>query len=87
MEIMSADEPIWEDHHHRSSFLPNSNSVDFDFVFLIIIDIVTNPQTPVLLQGTDFEGNLCNITRTTPIDILVKIETVEHVHVGHNYLT
>ena len=52
MEIMSADEPVWEYHHHRSSFLPNSSSVDFDFVSLISTDIVRNPQTPILLQGT-----------------------------------
>ena len=62
MGIMSADEPIWEDHHHRSSFLPNANSVDSDFVSLISFDIVENPQTPVFLQDTDSEGNLCSIT-------------------------
>ena len=28
MEIMSLDEYLWEDSHHRSSFLPNSNSID-----------------------------------------------------------
>ena len=49
MEIMSVDEPIWEDHHRRSSFLPNDSTVDFDLVSLISTDIVTNPKTPVLL--------------------------------------
>ena len=82
MEIMILDKPVWEDHHHRSSFLPNSSSVDFDFVSLISIDIFNNPQMLVLLQGTDFEGNLCNITQETPIDIPVKPGIVEHVHVG-----
>ena len=43
MEIMSANEPIWEDHHHRSSFLPNASSVDFDLVSLISTNIVSNP--------------------------------------------
>ena len=33
------------------------------------------------------EGNICNITQTTPIDISVKPVTVEHVHVGQNYST
>ena len=82
---MSANEPVWEDHCHRSSFLPNSNSTDPDFVTLISSDIVKNPQTLVLLQGTDSEGNLCNITQTTPIDISVNPKIVEHVHVGQNY--
>ena len=74
MEIMSTDEPIWEDHHHRSYFLPNSSSVDFDLESLINTDIVTNLQTPVLLQDIDSEENICNITKTTPIDISVKPE-------------
>ena len=69
MEIMSADEPVWEDHHHRASFLPNASSVDFDIVSLISTDIVKNPQTPILLQGTNFEGNICKITQNIPIDI------------------
>ena len=87
MEIMSVDEPVWEDNNHRSYFLPNANSVEFDIVSLISTDIVCNPQTPLLLQGTDFEGNLCNITQKTPIDISVTHGTIEHVHVGQNYST
>ena len=86
MQMMSVDEPVWEDHHHRSSFLPNSSSVDFDLVSLISTDIVSNPQTLVLLQDTDFEGNLCNITKTIPIDIPVKPRTIEHILVRQNYL-
>ena len=87
MEIMSTDEPLWEYHHHRSSFLPNASSIDFDLVSLISTDIVSNPQTPILLQGNDSEGNLCNITQTTPIDISVKTRTVEHIHVCQDCLT
>ena len=82
MEIMSESEPIWEDHHHQSSFLPNATLVGFDLESLIGTDIVTHPQTPVMLQNTESEGNLCNITKTTPIDISVKPRTIEHVHVG-----
>ena len=50
MEIMSMNEPIWEDHHHRSVFLPNTSSVDHDFACLFSTDIVNTPQTPILLQ-------------------------------------
>ena len=32
IEIMKENEPLWEDHHHRSSFLPKANSIDSDFV-------------------------------------------------------
>ena len=87
MEIMSVDEPVWEEHHHRSSFLPNANSVDSNFVSLISFNIVKNPQTLVLLQETDSKGNLCNITHMTPIDISMNPGIVEHVHVGQNYST
>ena len=84
MEIMSERKPVWEDHHHRYSFLPNATSVGFDLESLIGTDIVTHLQTPVLLQNTKSKGNLCNITKTTPIDISVKPGTIEHVHVGQN---
>ena len=87
MDIMSMNEPIWEDHQHRSSFLPNTNSVDHDFASLFTIDIVKTPQTPILLQNTDSEGNLCNITQTNPIDISAKPGTLEHVHVGQKCST
>ena len=84
MEIMSESEPVWEDHHYRSSFLPNATSMGFDLESLISTNIVTYPQTPVLLQNTESKGNLCNITKTTPIDISVKPGTIEHFHVGKN---
>ena len=86
MEIMSTNEPIWEDHHHRSSFLPNTSSVDHDFASLFSTDIVNTPQTPILLQHTDSKGNLCNITQTNPIDISSKPSTIEQVHVGQKCL-
>ena len=49
MEIMSTNESVWEDHHHKSSFLPNTILVDNDFASLFTIDIVKTPQTPILL--------------------------------------
>ena len=81
------NEPIWEDHHHRSLFLPNTSSVDHDFASLFSTDIVITPQTPILLQNTDSEGNLCNITQTNPIDISAKPSTVDHVQARQNYST
>ena len=60
------DEPVWEYHHHPYSFLPNASSVGFELESLISTDIVTHPQTPMLLQDIDSEGNLCNITKPNP---------------------
>ena len=82
MDIMSMNEPTWEDHHHRSMFLPNTSLVDHDFVSLFTTDIVKTPQTPILLQNMDSEGSRCNITQIDPIDISAKPGTLEHVHVG-----
>ena len=76
------NESVWEYHHHRSLFLPNTISTDNDFVSLLGTDIVETLQTPVLLQDFESEGNLCNITKTTPIDISIKPGTIEHVHIG-----
>ena len=69
MEVKNLDESLWEYPHHISSFLPIVYLVDYDFVSLIRLGIVEHPQTHVLLQGVDYEGNLCNITQTIPIDI------------------
>ena len=85
IEIMNTSTSVWEDHHHRSSFLPNTSLADNDFASLLGTDIVDDPQTPVLLQDSESEGNLCNITKTVPIDISVKSRTIEHVHIGKNY--
>ena len=85
MEIMSESQHVWEDHDHRYCFLTNATSVGFDLESLISTYIDTHPQTHVLLQNTKSKGNLCNITKTTPIDISVKLGTIEHVHVGQNY--
>ena len=67
-------------------FLPNTSLVSHDFASLFPTNIFNVPQSPILLQDTDSEGNLCNITQTNPIDILAKPGTVEHVHVGQNCL-
>ena len=40
IEIMNTNEPIWEDHHHRSMFLPNTSSGSYDFASLFPTDIV-----------------------------------------------
>ena len=82
---MNTNESIWEDRHHRFLFLPNTSSVNHDFASLFPTDILNVPQSPILLQDTNSEGNLCNITQTNPIDISDKPDVIEHAHVGQNY--
>ena len=87
MEIMSTNESIWEDHHHRSMFLSNTNLVNHDYASLFLTDVVNISQSPILFQDTYSKGNLCNITQTNLIDISAKPDTIEHVHVGNNFST
>ena len=61
MEIMSTDESILEDHHHRSMFLPNTNLVNHDYASLFPADIVNAPQIPMLLQDTYSKGNFATL--------------------------
>ena len=84
IDIINTSTSLWEDHHHRSLFLSNTSLADNDFVSLLGTDIVNIIQTPFLLKDSESEGNLCNIAKTTPIDISVKPRTIEHVHVGRN---
>ena len=79
---MNTDESIWEDHHHKSMFLPNTSVAHHDYASLFPTDIVNVPQSPILLQDTYFEGNISNITQTNLIDRSTKPDTIEHVHVG-----
>ena len=82
MEVMLLDEMPWEYYHHRSSFLPPCNMVENHFSPMVSSDIVLNPQSPILTRSVDSEGNLCNITKTIPIDISVKLSVSENISIG-----
>ena len=69
MEIMSLEEMPWKDHHHRSSFLPPCHVVEEHFTSVVSFDVLTNPQSLILTRDVESEGNICNITKTMPVDI------------------
>ena len=87
MEFMSLDERTWKYLHHRYSFLPHYQLVQDQFESLVSYDIVTTPQSLVLIQNVESKGNLSNINKRNPVDILVKPGFVEHIHLGHNCST
>ena len=58
--------------------------VEYHFETLVSYDIVTTPQSPVLIHNVEFEGNMTNIMNTTPFDISVKLELVENIHLVQN---
>ena len=51
---------------------------------MVSFDIVPNPQSPILTQSVDSKGNLCNITKTMPMDISVKPGISENIYRGMN---
>ena len=81
---MYLNEMLWKDHHHRSSFLPDYHMVEDNFETMVSFDIVTTPQSSVLIYNVDSEDNSSNITKTIPVDISVKPGVVENIHLGQN---
>ena len=56
--------------------------VQEQFASVVSFDIVTDPKSPIL--NVKYEGNLCNITKTVPIDISVKPSIPENIQIGQN---
>ena len=84
MEVMSLDKMAWKYYHHRYSFLPPFHMVEDHFTSTVSFDIVPNPQSLILTCSVDSEGNLCNITKTIPVDISVKLGVSENISIGQN---
>ena len=82
MEVMSLEEIPWRDHHHRSSFLPPCHVVEYPFASTVSSDVVTGPQSPILTHHVESKGNLCNNTKTMPMDISVKHGVSEIIQIG-----
>ena len=82
MEAMNVAELPWNDGHHRSSFCPDVQFMEDRLTSLISPEITSSPQTPILTHHVLSEGNLANITETRPVDISVKPDIVENIHVG-----
>ena len=84
MEVISLDEMTGKYHHHLSSFLPHYQLVEVDFESLVSSNIVVSPQSPILIQNVESEGSFSNITKNTLVDISMKHNNVELIHLGHN---
>ena len=79
-EILCVDELPWEDLHHRSSFLPESDRFENYFSSIFTTEYVKDAQNP--MKNPDSELNLGNISKTIPLDISVKPGIIENVHIG-----
>ena len=59
-EILCVDDLPWEDLHHISSFLPESDRFENDFSSIFTTEYVKEPQNP--MKNPDPELNLGNIS-------------------------
>ena len=74
-EMLCVDQLPWEDLHHRSSFLPESDRFENDFSSIFTTEYVKDAQNP--MKHPDSELNLGNISKTIPLDISVKPGIIE----------
>ena len=51
---------------------------------MVSSDIVSTPQSLVLIHNFESEGSLSNITKSVLVDIFVEPGVVESLHVGQN---
>ena len=58
--------------------------VEDHFTSMVSSNIVLNPQSSILTRSVDSEGNLCNITKTMPVDISMKLDISENIFIGRN---
>jgi hypothetical protein len=82
MEVMASVDRPWEDMHHQASFLPNLERLEVDMKNLVSIDNVEWYQSPIMTHDVYSKGNLENISKTIPINILVKPGVMEHILIG-----
>ena len=59
--------------------------IEDNFETMVLSNIVTTPQSPVLIHNFESDGNLSNITKTVMVNISMKPRVVENIHVGQNY--
>jgi hypothetical protein len=93
MTIISMRDTSWDDgHHHSILFLERDTIESYQWIStpstIVVIYFVPESKNDIL-----YEGNLSNISPTIPLDISIKPEVVENVHIGascsidevHNY--
>jgi hypothetical protein len=85
MEAMNALENPWDGMHHHASFLPNLECLKVDIKNLDFTDNVQWKQSRIIIHDVFTEGNLVNISKTFPINILVNPGVMENILIGVDY--
>jgi len=79
MEVMSLDDPPWDEFHQRDSVYHKNKLCTYPLQILSIDypEIVPSPFTTI--HEIDAEGNLGNLSKTILIDILIKTCVMENI--------
>lgn len=76
--MMIGEEP-WEDYHHRSHLLDDTEDYSNELNHPSVVDFLLNS---VFIDTVESEQNLSNIEEMISINISIKLNVVENIHVG-----
>ena len=85
MEVMALKKIPWNDTHHHSAFLSSFEKIENNFSFMFSSEILSDPQCPKSTLSSNSKQNLGNISATIPIDISLKPEITENIHIGSSF--
>jgi hypothetical protein len=82
MTVMSMEDTPWDNgHHHYILFLEPETIESYQRISTPSIVVIIS-YVPESTQDVLFEGNLGNISPTIPLDISIKPEVMENVHIN-----
>jgi hypothetical protein len=81
MLVMSMEETPWDDGHHRSILFLEQHTIESYQRILTPSTIVVTSSVPETSHDVLYEGNLCNISPTVPLNISIKPGVIENVHI------
>jgi hypothetical protein len=82
MKVMSMEDTPWGDGNHCSILFLEQETIESYQWILTLSTIVVISSIPESTHDVLYEGNLRNILPTIPIDISIKHEAVENVHIS-----
>ena len=82
IEAMSGVEPPWEELHHRSYFLLESDHLEREDFRAVLSERVGSPMVPLSSPCPMADGNMENISSTIPINISCDPGRIENVYIG-----
>jgi hypothetical protein len=82
MQVMSMEDTPWDDGHHHSILFLEHHTLESYQGISTPSTVAAISSIPESTHNMLFEGNLSNISSTTPLDIFIKPGFFENVHIG-----